>query len=314
MDREKPLETILFRELHTSYATSIFQPQLEMLREMVNYGTNLVASLFQASEKGLADIVLVPNLLKQVVSMLDGFEVLASNACVPAAALQARAMFEASVYVDFILLGEVESKAAHYYVANVRRELLWVMRTQGGTAENASFFSALGDFGSVLDGTRKKIETQCRGREAELREFLAKKPWSDANASLEAARGKKKHDVAWYVPFGAGSVRNICQRVERGHEYEVFYSASSEKMHSSEFKSHVTIGDGRVVFEPIRNLEGFRAQLGWVSGAALHTYRKLIERYRPGQLQEFSKRYLENWRQPFMVMTEVKYKPQLSNS
>src|SRR5690606_21084989 len=117
----------------------------------------------------------------------------------------------------------------------------------------------------------------------------------------------KKHDPAWYVPFGRGSVRDLCKATKRLHEYEVFYSASSEKMHSSDYKSHITIGNGTVTFEPIRSLEGLHSTLNWAISVALHCYQVVLAKYRPGQLQEFSRRYLENWREAFMNMPRINY-------
>lgn len=304
MEKEKPHEGILHRELHTNEVVGHFQPQLDMLREVVNYGTNLIAAAFHSSTKQLADVILVPVLLKQVVSMLDAFEVLISNACVSAAQLQSRAMFEASVYIDFILLGNEEEKARYYYVSNLRRELTWALRSQEGSAEHAKFFAALGEFGDALQETPKAAEA-AKGRAQEIQEFLSKEPWKSANASLDRVKGNKKYDVAWHEPFGQRSVRELSELTGRLHEYEVFYSGASEKMHSSEYKSHISIGSGYITFEPIRNIEGIHSLLKFALHVAFRSYRRVLEKYRPGQLNEFAKRYTENWRGAFLNIPKV---------
>jgi hypothetical protein len=241
MEKEKPHEGILHRELHIHDVVEHFQPQLDVLREVVNYGTNLIAAAFHSSSKQLADVILVPVLLKQVVSMLDAFEVLVSNACVSAAQLQSRAMFEASVYIDFIMLGNEEEKARYYYVSNLRRELTWALRSQEGSAEHAKFFAALGEFGDALQETQKATAEPAKAQAQEIQEFLSKEPWKSTNEVLDQAKGNKKYDVAWHEPFGKRSVRELSDLTGRLHEYEVFYSGASEKMHSSEYKSHISM-------------------------------------------------------------------------
>lgn len=239
--------------------------------------------------------------------MLDAFEVLVSNACMPAAQLQSRAMFEASVYVDFILLGNEEEKARYYYVSNLRRELTWALRSQEGSAEHTKFFAALGEFGDALQETQKATAEPAKAQAQEIQEFLTNEPWKSVNAVLEQAKGKKKHDVAWHVPFGKGSVRELSELTGRLHEYEVFYSISSEKMHSSEYRSHISIGSGYIAFEPIRNLDGSHALVSFALSVAFHAYRSVLSRYRPGQLNEFSRRYAENWRAAFLSIPKVVY-------
>jgi hypothetical protein len=70
-------------------------PWLALIRDVVNYGSNLIPRCFSSSEKGLKDTVLLAILLRQVVAMLDGVETLLSNGATHAAQLQMRALFEA---------------------------------------------------------------------------------------------------------------------------------------------------------------------------------------------------------------------------
>ena len=245
--------------------------------------------------------------------MLDALESLLSNACVPAAALQSRAMFEASVYMDFILLGEEEEKSRCFYVSSLRTDLLWATRTRMGDPGAKDFIRSLGEFGESFQRTEAEHRVELDKQAAAISEFLGNEPWAAINAMLQAARGKRKHDVQWYVPFGQGSVRDLCRRLGRLHEYEVFYSAFSEKMHSSDYKSHMSIGNGFVTFEPIRNLSGAHVLLNYSMSVAFHAYRAILHRYRPGQLVEFAQRYKENWRELYLRIPSVNYAPGARN-
>lgn len=307
MEREKPFLPLLHRELHTHDVNEHFGAQLDLCRDLVSYGTNLIVSCFHSSDRQLGDVILLTVWLKQVVAMLDAFEVLVTNACISASQLQSRAMFEASVNIDFGLMGRLEEKAQYFYVSNVRRELKWAQVSRTDSPERGRFFESLGEFGQSLRGVPPETDQTIKTQIQAANEFLAKDPWSLVNSNLEKAKGKRKYDVAWYVPFGSGSIRDLCRLTGRLHEYEVFYGAASEKMHSSEYKSHISFGSGRISFHPIRSLEGIRSTLHWSLSIAFHSYRAVLQRYRPGQLDEFARRYIAHWRDSYLNIKNIVY-------
>src|SRR5689334_11373067 len=107
---------LLNRSATITDAKRAFPAQLKLLREVTNYGTNLIPRAFTSSGKTLKDVILIGTLLRQVVAMLDAVEVLTSNGAVYAAGLQARTLFEASAYLEWILKQESEKRAYHYHV------------------------------------------------------------------------------------------------------------------------------------------------------------------------------------------------------
>ncbi len=304
---ERPFEKLLHRELHMHDVQQNFEQQLLLVRDVVNYGTNLIPATFLTSSRELVDVIILPVLLKQMVSMLDAFEVLVSNACVPASLLQSRAAFEASIYIDFMLAGNGDEKAKHFYVSNIRKEMEWAKRTQTGDPAQVLFFKALGEFGNALDLTKNNLAAAAKTQLDIANAFLSNEPWRSVNVNIEAARGNRAHDLPWYAPFGPKSVRQLSGVVGRLHEYEVFYGASSEKMHASDYKSHVTLGGGTMSMEPIRNLLCLASSLRFTLSVAFHTYKRVLQAYRPGQIEEYNRRYMTDWRDPFMSMPDVKY-------
>ena len=132
---ESPHPAILNREEAKGHTHEHFAPQLVLLRDLANYGSNLVIRAFASSPKKMADVVLCGVLLKQIVAMLDAVEVLLSAGVAQAAYLPARAAFEASLYMDWILVGDSERKAQCYIVSNFRDERKWASRAINGTPE-----------------------------------------------------------------------------------------------------------------------------------------------------------------------------------
>jgi len=253
---EKPHKQLLDRDFYSQQVADQFSEQLKLLQDVTNYGSNLIVAAFASSKKDVADVMILTVLLKQVVSMLDAVEVLISSACVPISQLPSRAMFEASVQIDFILSGDEVNKARHFYVSNLRRELLWNFRCLPDTEHHAHFNSNLGGFQAEMDEISVGNREEARRRAEEIQLFLDGDPWRQINRRLEAECIKRKqaYEVSWYVPFGSRTLRDLCKHVSRMSEYKVFYSASSEKAHGVEYRSHVSFSSGQVAIGPIRNL------------------------------------------------------------
>ena len=304
---EKPFEPLLHRELHAHDAKQHFARQLALVHDVVNYGTNLIPSCFVSSKRDLGDIIVITVLFKQVVMMLDAFEVLISEACTEASVLQSRALSEASLYMEWMLISDKEKKALYYYVANVRKERQWARRGVLDDPEQKTFYKNLGDFAEAMEPTRHKLADVAPERLREIDEFLAKEPYAQVNADLEKARRGRQYEATWHAPLGEASVRGIAKSLGRLHEYEVFYVQTSEMMHASRHAPHIKIRKGNIKLEPIRHLEGLATTLRFTLSVVFHTYRNILQYYRPGQLAEFNNRYVRDWREAFMHIPEIRY-------
>src|SRR5690349_613502 len=113
MPREQP-HALLDREAAIRDVARALGKHLELLRDMTNYGSNLVVRAYHSSPMGMSDLVVCGVLLKQVVAMLDSVEVLLSAGTAHGAHLPARAAFEASAYLEWILVSDSDRKARCY--------------------------------------------------------------------------------------------------------------------------------------------------------------------------------------------------------
>ena len=64
--KEEPHKAILDRDLYSAFIKENFSDSLELLEELVNYGSNLIPRCFESSDKKLKDIVIVINFLKVI--------------------------------------------------------------------------------------------------------------------------------------------------------------------------------------------------------------------------------------------------------
>lgn len=305
---EVPHPTILNREEAQGHAHEHFSPQLSLLRDLANYGSNLVIRAYESSPKKTEDVVICGVLLKQIVAMLDAVEVLLSAGVAQAACLPARAAFEASLYMDWILLGDSERKANCYIVSNFRDERKWASRAIQGTPEEVEFTSMTKELGVDIHANRPTLLAEAKAHLGEVDRVLAQADLAPIDAEFDLNRkGKRKLEVEWYVLTGKSSIRQIADAVKRLPEYELFYGRGSRITHTASYKDHIRFRSGQVRFKSVRHVAHFHELLNFLVVIVLGAYRKVLTIYRPGELPAFSQKYLSEWREPFINVKNVTY-------
>jgi hypothetical protein len=286
-----------------------FKPQSDLLVDLVNYGANLLARCFTTSAKGLPEVVVIAVLFKQILSMLDAFEILFTSGSIYPAHLQSRAIFEATLYADFILKADSEKRSKYYYVANMRGDREWALKCVKGTKQKESFDQLVSQFNKDLVEKYAQFEPELAKQAETILKALQGKSYKEVNDAFEKEIKKKNlpHEPSWYVPLGFGSVRQIAREVDRLHEYETFYNFDSEVMHASNFKRHIKLSANKLTFEHIRTLNGIRDSFLTTVSTILSIYRKMLTTYRPDEIKLFNQKYKDKWREPFLGISSVNY-------
>ncbi|WP_139188773.1 DUF5677 domain-containing protein [Variovorax sp. OV700] len=255
----------------------------------------------------MADVVVCGVLLKQVVAMVDATEVLVTAGCVQAAFLPARAAFEASVYADYILQSDSERRATRYVVGNYRGERLWAQRVIPGTTEEATYRALPASLGLDFQTLHPTLAADAAKHLLEVDRILSQPELHPIDAEFTRAKGRRKRDPEWYTLDGLSSIRQVAESVGRLAEYECFYSKGSQVTHVGSYKDHILFSAGQIRLKPIRHLDDFNALLNGIVTSCLATYKSLLNRYRPDELEAFGKRYYTEWREPFLNAPRLKY-------
>jgi len=313
--REKEFKLILDRERHEKDVRQYFSKHTDFLIDLANYGSFLIPRAYDSSSKKLEDIVVIGILLKQVVAMIDAVEILISKGAVSAANLQARAAFEASLYIDWILKGESEKKAKYYYVSNLRNQRLWALRLKPGTPEKEIFSKAFQHLEKHLKTTDlENVEKQAEEELTKIDSLLARNGWNEINLEFEKKKNKKTGvDTYWYKMFGLTSIRQLAREVGRLDEYDLFYSKSSEVMHATSYRDHVQFSKGIVSFEPIRQLKDLDILLRFITLVAMSSYVSILRHYRHGELSHLRRKYMRDWRDAFLNIPSLSYTYQIDH-
>lgn len=306
--KEKEFKRIIDREKHEGDVKQYFSKHIDLLIDLVNYGSNLIPRSYDSSNKKLEDIIVIGVLLKQVVSMIDAIEILISKGAVGAAHLQARAAYEASLYIDWILKEETEKKVKYYYVSNLRNQRLWALRFIRGTREKETFSETFADLEEYIKHTDlETIEKQAEEELPKIDEILSKDSWNDINREFEKRKRKTGTEPYWYKMLGVTSIRRLAKEVGRLAEYDLYYSKSSEVMHAASYRDHVQFAKGTAIFEPIRQLKELHNLFRFCTSVALASYKSILKHYRTGELENFARKYVKDWREAFLNVPSISY-------
>lgn len=306
---DAPLDSLLDLAEPEAMVTKHFAPQLALLRGLANYGSNLVLRAYNSSECRTAEVVACGVFLKQIVSMIDAAEVLASKGCVYAAFLPARSAVEAWLYLEFLLQDDPEARARAYVVSNYRAERMWSLRAIEGTAEKKRFDEGLSDLDLGDEMSRPELVTAAKVRLEEVQTILAQEELKKTDEKFNEVRGRRKYDPPWYELFGAKSLREIAVAVGRPSIYQIFYERGSSVTHVGSYKDHIQFKRKQVHFRNIRTLEGLNDLVYCLTVCAFRAYSRVLREYRPGEIDAFMRKYANEWREPFLTMNAVKYEP-----
>lgn len=300
---EDPHKGLLDDEAATDLVYKQLNTWTALLRDLANYGSNLIRRAFGSSGKTLGDAVVIGILLRQVVAMIDAIEILLSRSAVHASTLQLRAMFEAAVYLDWMLAGDLETKASYYYVHNLLRLRRWAMRVQPGTAESASFNAVFDDAGLPLD---QALWHEGKRQSDEIDRILSQDRFAKIRMDLLDRKKRNKRQPAWYSPLGVSDLRSMAKVVEKEPLYEIVYGSGSEVTHVSNYGQHISFGANKVSFRSIRHPKEFSFIVRITVILAITVYRRVLAQYREGELQHrFGSKYVERWQRAFMSIPHV---------
>ena len=105
------LKSILDRELSLADAKSIIDISSPYLREIINYGTNLLARC-ETSSTGKENEDVAPLILYfHIIEMTDGIEVLLNQSCPVTAIPLIRSSFEALLYLEYIMESDYKRRS-----------------------------------------------------------------------------------------------------------------------------------------------------------------------------------------------------------
>jgi Family of unknown function (DUF5677) len=304
---EKPHEKILDRVVARVHIKENFIESLDLVKQIVNYGTNLIVRCFASSEKKIKDVVIINSLLQQAVTMLDAVEILVSHGAVHPSSLQTRVLFEIRLYLAWIFHHNTTQRAHQYYVGDLRQRALLTKRSIPGTPEHQRYADSPG---ITLDGADfTKVEEDARRELYEIENILEKDDFKEINEKFKELKNPNSDlEIAWYSPGGPSSISDMAFRLNIHGEYKVLYNYLSKSAHSTDFNRNFRMGGNSIKFKTIRNLENIHIIIRLSISYTIMIYQMTLKYYRPEELTSYSEKYRNEWKQRIYDIKGVRYK------
>lgn len=275
------------RTMAESNASEHLSPYTNMLSSIVDYGTELIGSAYQASDRGMTDAIVCGVFLKQIVTMADGICTLLVAGSGEPAYMLGRTIFETSLLMEWMLKDDCERRGLRFYVADLRDQRKWANFHQDAAS----------------DPEKAVLHIQ------QIDRVLSSGPLQEVNAEFDSSRtGKYRHyDPDWYALDGVQSIKDLAKRLNRSDVWNVFYSMGSKVVHTTTYTNHIAISNSAIRFIPVRHLTSFAAIWSYVMESILRSYTTITNTYVPSDATKLYEIYVAEWRALFLTPPTFKY-------
>lgn len=283
---------------------------LEVGRELVAYGADLLLRCFQTMDRNLANAMVLGVLFRQSIAALDSFMLCLENGAVDAAAVHSRGALEASFYIELVLKRGKEEWAKRIWVYSLRQNLSWVRRMIPGRPERDQYLAGRNQMGVPAPEPSGEEVQKSLAEETALLERLNADDLRDLNAAFDAW-AKRGYEADWFRPGkdGVSSVYKIACELSRQNEYDTFYRWLSWYVHGSYAFTSAIIEGGSMGIHPVRDLERFNMVLSFGVNTAMKTYAEIIREYRPDEASGFARKYLTEWQDRLRNLPDIDIEP-----
>jgi Family of unknown function (DUF5677) len=276
------LKKLLDRDLQKVRAAPMIQVACPLLRETVNYGTNVFSrceiSRHNTNVKDIHDEghIVILLLFRHILEMIDAMEVAMSNSVVDPALIQLRSAFEAYLQLEWIMKDDTLQRVYVYLVYDIR--------------DRIKIYRAL----DLSSKPGKQIQAKIRKDKWASSISIPEVKDLDERISNLTTLLMQKHLIEidacynprepWYAAFGGPkNLEQLAEKLEHPYWYEVLYRESSNIAHASYLTRNFRKGDIDVLRNAtdLVNITEMAIALGvWASHCMLNFYR-------PGELTSF---------------------------
>jgi hypothetical protein len=277
----KPVDAILDRNFAIVAAQPVIERASPLLKELVGFSINLLVRS-DRSAKGGQDEDLAPlSMFHTAIGLLDGVQILVSNAAANAALPVLRSLNEISMQLWFMLSDPQLYK---------QRALSWVVFRTHEILHAPSILDPNTDEGAAFEKVKEQDEIAANillpPREIVIKsrqryDDLLKKPHLQ-HIELEYNRKKFRY---WFQMFGGpANLRELAKHLKMGVSYEFEYRDLSRHVHGIKELAYESGSGGGSVFRSLHgNLDDLRDVAYRATLFSLRNIRATAEHFRKGE-------------------------------
>ncbi len=298
-DSYKP---ILDRE-YAAEMVQHFKDILDLLNEVLNYGTFLLPRAYGDSPKDIKADCLVFALFRQFLAHLDGVANLLKVGNCSSSNLQLRSLLEIAHVIEWILTSDTENKVNYFHVANLRRRRQKQSMAIPGTPEAARHMQAASRIALTpeqLNAIKEEVKR--------IGKILAEPEFASINTKFEPYYLSHGFDRPWHKVYGK-SIRQIADDIHKLNEYDYIYSSLSGVTHGSDMWKNIVFGEIKSP-NPLREPEDIPKLAQFAVSLALQVYKIILQEYRFSEANDNFPRKYREWQPRFLKEYSVKVTPQ----
>jgi hypothetical protein len=284
-----------------------FKDDIALLNEILDYGSHLLPKAYANSPRDIKAMCIILVQLRQVLVHLDGIAILLSAGNCFSAGLQIRSLLEIAHTLEWLLSADTETKIHHLYVANLRKRRRWQSAAISGTPESTRH----ADAASRIPLTTEQLQT-LNDEIRRINEILAMPEFSAIDAKFQLNYASRNFDKPWYEVYGSSSnkisIRHIADAIGKLKEYNYIYSYFSAVTHGGDIFKNVTF-EGNIYINPVRDPQDVPKVRLSAASLAFRVYRMILEQYLASELDEFNKKYSNEWSARFLKEYSINISP-----
>ena len=280
---------ILDREAVIELAKPVIDLASPILREAVNYATNVYARCSSSKRGDQEQAYPVLASYVHLIQMVDSIEVLIGNSCAAPAELLLRSAFEGKLTIEYILEKRSRSKKRAY--AWLGKYLIDNIELHERFAPNhpkSKEFEAIYNDDQLRVTGEFPFIPEISEVIDRMKENLKKSEYAEVYVEYQKRR-KQIRFPEWYSLYeGPRNLRELAQHLHQGVTYEILYRSWSKMSHFVD-SGHVTfpMEDGSRVIANIRNPLRIPSIAGMALSFLLETTKMMLLEYRSGEQVSF---------------------------
>jgi hypothetical protein len=265
-----------------------------VLRSVIDEAAGAFGRCSQSAKDGDENLgILMP--FHHGIEMLDGVERLLDSSCVVACRPPLRSAFEASWAVRYVLEDDTTHRALAYVLGDLKERLRWYEQHDPETPRGAKFIDEMG-----LDedsGFPRPDLEETRAARARLEGLFASEQYAEIEAEYQSTKKRLKRSMPpWYALFnGPSNIKGLAKHLGDLDDYIIVYKAWSLTSHAVDLNRQLgeTDDGAGAAVSVVRSPLGMPNVYSFACSIGVQMTQKVLEHYRPGELERFGKWFLE---------------------
>ena len=305
--KENAHPDLLRREEIKQQVKQNFEDQINLLEDLVNYGTQLLIRCLPKNKIEFEDSIIIGVLFKHSLMLLDSVHILIKHGSILSSQLPARGLFETLLYIEWLLKDDTKLRCkrylVHYYLLHKMEAKLFISKLNSSKIFENSYKRTA----AKLSYDPDKSEDIANEMILKIEDMLNSEKFINIKLEFENYKKENHRHANWYSINGPSNLCDLAEKLDRGINYFIHYRHLSRIMHAMVHEEQLDINKNTLRLKPIRNLTQIDKVISASINFILNIYVVIIKNYRPDELRTFGKKYIEKWRERYSYIKEVKY-------